>query len=137
MTNQEIFELITRFEHSCLQRMNLQNGDFSLELEKNASSAAPAAVSPKLSIEPQIDVPGDDAVTAPLVGVFYTSPAPGEAPFVTVGSKVEKGQTLCLMEAMKMLSEVPAPCDCIITEVIKANGELAAFGEPLFRYKPC
>ena len=45
--------------------------------------------------------------------------------------------TVCLIEAMKMMSEVSAPCDCVIEEVVKANGELAAFGEPLFRYRPC
>ena len=51
--------------------------------------------------------------------------------------RVKKGQTVCLIEAMKMMSEVPAPCDCVIEEVLKANGELAAFGEALFRYRPC
>ena len=48
-----------------------------------------------------------------------------------------KGQTVCLIEAMKMMSEVPAPCDCVIESVCKSNGELVAFGEPLFRYRPC
>ena len=51
--------------------------------------------------------------------------------------RVKKGQPLCLIEAMKMMSEVPAPCDCVIESVCKSNGELVAFGEPLFRYKPC
>ena len=54
-----------------------------------------------------------------------------------MGDRVKKGQTVCLIEAMKMMSEVPAPCDCIIEAVLKDNGELAAFGEPLLRYKPC
>ena len=53
------------------------------------------------------------------------------------GDKVQKGQTVCLIEAMKTMIEVPAPQDCVIETVLKANGELAAFGEPLFRYRPC
>ena len=78
-----------------------------------------------------------EAITAPLVGTFYAAPAPDQPPFVSVGDRVKKGQTVCLIEAMKMMSEVPAPCDCIIEAVLKENGELAAFGEPLLRYKPC
>jgi acetyl-CoA carboxylase biotin carboxyl carrier protein len=77
------------------------------------------------------------AITAPLVGTYYAAPAPGEAPFVRVGDTLKKGQTVCLIEAMKMMSEVPAPCDCVVTEVLKGDGELAAFGEALIRYRPC
>ena len=77
------------------------------------------------------------AVTAPLVGTFYAAPAPEQPPFVMPGDRVKKGQTVCLLEAMKTMIEVPAPCDCVIGEVLKANGELAAFGEALMRYKPC
>ena len=56
---------------------------------------------------------------------------------VDEGDRVKKGQPLCLIEAMKMMSEIPAPCDCVIEEVLKADGQLAAFDEPLFRYQPC
>ena len=73
----------------------------------------------------------------PLRRTFYAAPSEDAAPFVAVGDRVAKGQTVCLIEAMKMMSEVSAPCDCVIEEVVKANGELAAFGEPLFRYRPC
>ena len=65
------------------------------------------------------------------------APAPEKPPFVSPGDRVKKGQTVCLIEAMKMMSEVSAPCDCVIGDVLKANGELAAFGEALMRYKPC
>lgn len=135
MTNQEIFELLARFEASSLQNMKLSRGDFSLELTRGAAAASVPAAAPVVTATPT--APADDTITAPLVGVFYAAPAPGEAPYVSVGDRVSKGQTLCLMEAMKMLSEVPAPCDCIITQVLKENGTLAAFGEPLFRCKPC
>jgi biotin carboxyl carrier protein len=76
-------------------------------------------------------------VTAPLVGTFYAAPAPDQPPFVKKGDRVIKGQTLCLLEAMKMMSEIPAPCDCVIEEVLKDDGALAAFGDPLIRYRPC
>ena len=76
-------------------------------------------------------------MTAPLVGTFYAAPAPEKPPFVQVGDRVKKGDTLCLIEAMKMMSEIPAPCDCVIEAVLKASGDLVSFGEPLLRYKPC
>lgn len=71
------------------------------------------------------------------MGTYYAAPAPGQPPFVSVGDRVKKGQPLCLIEAMKMMSEIPAPCDCVIEEALKADGQLAAFDEPLFRYQPC
>lgn len=76
-------------------------------------------------------------INAPMVGTYYAASSPGQSPFVMCGDRVFKGQTVCLMEAMKMVSEIPAPCDCIIEEILKGDGELAAFGEPLFRYQPC
>ena len=79
--------------------------------------------------------PNQPAITAPLVGTYYAAPAPDQPPFVSVGDRVSKGQTVCLMEAMKMMSEVPAPCDCVIEEVCCANGDLVAFGDALFRYR--
>ena len=87
------------------------------------------APAPQAAAGPSID--------APLVGTFYAAPSPDQAPFVLPGDRVSKGQTVCLIEAMKMMSEVPAPCDCVIETVCKSDGELVSFGEPLFRYKPC
>ena len=128
MTNQEILELMDRFERSSLYTMKLSTGVFSLELSRGAgtstAAAAPAAES-------------DEVIASPLAGVFYAAPEPGAEPYVRAGQTVSKGQTLCLMEAMKMISEIPAPCDCIITRVLKENGALAGYGEPLFGYRPC
>lgn len=141
MTNQEIFELIARFESSSLQSMKLSSGDFSLELDRPAS-AAPACAAPAAAPR-SVDVPAapaeeeGKAITAPLVGTYYAAPAPDAPAFVGVGSRVKKGETVCLIEAMKTISEIPAPCDCVITEVLKENGALASFQEALFRYRPC
>jgi acetyl-CoA carboxylase biotin carboxyl carrier protein len=140
MTNQEIYDLIACFERSSLQTLRLSRQDFSIELSRGgAAAAAPAAPAamPAPAAAPAPREADGEAITAPLVGTFYTAPAPDQPPFVKVGDRVKKGQTVCLIEAMKMMSEVPAPCDCIIEAVLKDNGELAAFGEPLLRYKPC
>lgn len=141
MTNQEIYDLIACFERSSLQTLRLSRQDFSIELSRGgAAASAPAAPTamPAPAAAPAAPREADgEAITAPLVGTFYAAPAPDQPPFVSVGDRVKKGQTVCLIEAMKMMSEVPAPCDCIIEAVLKENGELAAFGEPLLRYKPC
>ena len=146
MTNQEIFDLMDRFERSNLQSMKLSMQDFSIELSHPAPAAAPAVIpmaapaaavsaAPATPAPAAPEAPEAPAITAPLVGTYYAASAPDQAPFVAVGDRVSKGQTVCLIEAMKMMSEVPAPCDCIIEEILKANGELVAFGEPLFHYR--
>lgn len=141
MTNQEIYDLIARFDHSSLQTLRLSKQDFSIELSRSsAQSPAPSAPAAAQSPVPAPAAPAQeeyDAVTSPLVGAFYPAPAPDQPPYVQVGDRVKKGQTLCLIEAMKMMSEIPAPCDCIIQAVLKENGELVAFGDALVRYLPC
>lgn len=141
MTNQEIFALMDRFERGTLQTMKLSTQDFSIELTRGTPSATPSApipsAAPATPVTPASVLEEAPAVKAPLVGTFYAAPAPDQAPFVAVGDHVKKGQTVCLIEAMKMMSEVPAPCDGVIEAVLKNSGDLVAFGEPLLRYKPC
>ena len=135
MTNQEIFDLMDRFQRSSIHTMKLSTQEFTIELSRGgvpASAAPVAAAAPAPA--PEAD---GKVVTAPLVGTFYAAPAPEKPPFVRAGDRVKKGDTLCLIEAMKMMSEIPAPCDCVIEAILKNSGELAAFGEPLLRYKPC
>ena len=138
MTNQEVYDLSTRFEDSSLRELKLTCGDFSLELVKGGvSQATPlSAVAPATETAPNTKLE-ENIIAAPLVGTYYAAASPEAEPFVSVGSKVSKGQTVCLIEAMKMISEIPAPCDGVITEVLKENGALAAFQEPLFCYEPC
>ena len=145
MTNQEIFELMDRFERSAIRTLRLSRDGTTLEMSKDAP-AAPAMTSPAApvpaaaqSAQPAAatSAPCEHMIDAPLAGVFYAASAPGEAPFVREGDRVKQGDTVCLMEAMKMISEIPAPCDCIITRVLKENGALAGYGEPLFGYRPC
>ena len=145
MTNQEIFELMDRFERSAIRTLRLSRDGTTLEMSKDAP-AAPALTSPAAhepvavpSAQPAAaaSAPCESTIDAPLAGVFYAASAPGEAPFVREGDRVKQGDTVCLMEAMKMISEIPAPCDCVITRVLKENGVLAVYGEPLIGYRPC
>ena len=120
--------------------LKLSTQEFTIELARAVSAAPPRRCIPAAAAAPAATrgrEPEGDAITAPLVGTFYAASAPEQPPFVQVGDRVRKGQTVCLIEAMKMMSEVPAPCDCVIEAVLKANGELVSFGEPLFRYQPC
>ena len=142
MTNQELNDLLARFDGSSLSKLKLSTQEFTIEMERAvaapAASAAPAI--PAAAAVPAAPAAAElegDAVTAPMVGTFYAASAPEQPPFVKVGDRVRKGQPVCLLEAMKMMSEIPAPCDCEITAVLKENGALVSFGEPLFRYQPC
>ena len=139
----DILALLDRFDASTAGSMKLRLGDLRLELNK---AAAPAAMSPAAAVPAAATAPVPAAaaaetqpagttVKAPLVGTFYAASAPGEAPFVSVGDTVKKGQTLCVLEAMKMMSEVPAPADCVILEVLAKDGDLVGFDAPLFQIR--
>ncbi len=93
-----------------------------------AAAAAPAA--PAASASPAAEV--GDTVNSPIVGTFYAAPGPEEAPYVTVGQVVEKGQVLCIVEAMKLMNEIEAECKCKIVKICKENAQAVEFGDPLF-----
>ena len=98
-----------------------------------ASAAAPAAQEPAVQAPASAPEPKGVEVTAPMVGVFYAAPAPGDEPFVHVGSKVKAGETLCIIEAMKVLNEVTAEADGEVLEICVADGDLVEFGSCLMR----
>lgn len=138
MTNSEIFELLDRFERSSAVTMKVSVGGDTLELSRAGSptpaapAAAPAAAAPAAA-----PAPAEEGllIRAPLVGTFYAASAPGQPPLVKPGDTVKKGQTVCLIEAMKMMSEIAAPCDCVIEAALAKDGELLAFDAPIFRYR--
>ena len=74
-------------------------------------------------------------IDAPMVGVFYQAPSPDAEPFVKVGQSVKKGDTVCIIEAMKLMNEIQAEEDGVITEVLAKNGDIIEFGQPLFAIK--
>lgn len=98
-----------------------------------APATAPAAPEPAVQAPAAAPEPQGVEVTAPMVGVFYAAPAPGDEPFVRVGSKVKAGETLCIIEAMKVLNEVAAEVDGEVLEICVADGDLVEFGSCLMR----
>lgn len=98
-----------------------------------APTVAPAAPEPATQTPVAAPEPKGTEVTAPMVGVFYAAPAPGDEPFVHVGSKVKAGETLCIIEAMKVLNEVTAEADGEVLEICVADGDLVEFGSCLMR----
>lgn len=150
-------------EERGLTRIKLEEPDLTLELEREGAGAtqppawpafppampaawpaapaaavaaptAPAAVAePAAPAAPAPVASGATEVCAPMVGVFYVAPSPGAEPFVHVGSKVKKGETLCILEAMKLMNEVVAECDGEIAEICANDGDLVEYGRVLFR----
>lgn len=94
--------------------------------------SAEAAAAPAAAPAAAATATGEE-LSSPIVGIGYLCPAPGADPFVQVGSKVKKGQTLCIIEAMKVMNEFTAPKDGEITEVSFSDGQLIEFGQCLFR----
>lgn len=143
MDLESIYALMERFERSSLTGLELEQNGTRLKLDKTvavaaapaASVAAVSAVQPAAAPAPQQPQEEGEYIKAPLVGTFYTAAGPDSEPFVKVGDQVKKGQTVCILEAMKMMSEIPAPMDCVIEEVLLENGSLAGYDAPLFRVR--
>ena len=144
MTKEELFELMDRFEAGSIHRLEYAEGESRVVLEKappapaavpGAVCAVPAAVPAAAAESAAPAEPEGATINAPLVGTFYAAASPEAQPFVRAGDTVRKNATVCILEAMKMMSEVPAPCDCVIEEVLAANGDLVGFGQPLFRIR--
>ena len=137
MELQDLYGLMERFAASGLTELEWQKKDERVCLRRApaqvvqaAPAAAPAAPAPAAPKAEEGEV-----VKAPLVGTFYVAPAPGEPPFAAPGKQLKKGETMCLIEAMKMMSEVPAPADCVVEEVLAADGEPVGYDAPLFRIR--
>jgi acetyl-CoA carboxylase biotin carboxyl carrier protein len=119
-----------------VSRMVLRAGPYALEVEWQdaAGGAAAPAAGPLAADRPgpaDGPPPGQTEVTAPLVGVFYRSPAPGEPPFVGVGDVVAKGQQLAVIEAMKLMNAITAPAAGTVVAVLAEDRELVEYGQPL------
>lgn len=145
MDSKRLAEIADVMEDRGLTRVRVEEPDgTAVELER-ASAAQPVAVPmpmPSAVTAPAVapvavpaaaPKPKGTEVTAPMVGVFYAAPAPGDEPFVHVGSKVKAGETLCIIEAMKVLNEVTAEADGEVLEICVADGDLVEFGSCLMR----
>jgi acetyl-CoA carboxylase biotin carboxyl carrier protein len=156
MNLQDIKDLMNQFDESTVREFNLRSGNFEMYLSKNENAmkatAVPlpaqlspeeiASIAPPAPPAPEEEKPAapmsaaeGEVVTSPIVGTVYLSPAPDQPAFVTVGDNVSATDTLCIVEAMKMMNEIPAGVDGVITEILAINEQVVGIGDPLFRIK--
>lgn len=148
MEVKEIRELAEIMKANDILHLELEEGHCRIVLEKEAKCCpppavpmpAPAAISvpaaaPEVPEVQAVPVPSENyiEVKSPMVGVFYASKAPGEAPFVSVGDMVKAGDTLCIIEAMKLMNDIAAEQGGRIVEVCVKDGEIVEFGQVLFK----
>ena len=128
-----IIRLMERAEQSAFTKIEVQQGDLRILLERGAVVCAePSAALPQPQQSVAIQPEEKDAVRSPISGVFYLAKEPGAEPFVQVGSKVKKGDTLCIIEAMKTMNDIRAPRNGIVTAILPADGATLAAGDALF-----
>ncbi|VOX44371.1 acetyl-CoA carboxylase [Streptococcus pneumoniae] len=161
MNLNDIKDLMTQFDQSSLREFSYKNGTDELQFSKNearpvpevATQVAPAPVlatpspvaptsAPAETVAEEVPAPAEASVAtegnlveSPLVGVVYLAAGPDKLAFVTVGDSVKKGQTLVIIEAMKVMNEIPAPKDGVVTEILVSNEEMVEFGKGLVRIK--
>ena len=157
LDHDQLHKLLALLGESDIQELKLEGDDFRLEVRRNLPGAAPVAMiqapaavamppvaaAPAASAAPSAPPPAAPAarsdlleITAPMVATFYRSPAPGEAPFVEVGSRISTGQTVCILEAMKLMNELEAEVSGEVVEILVENGTPVEFGQVLMRVKP-
>ena len=136
------FELMRHAAEQGLSEVTVTEGNFSITVENTpaeaatatstaaAPAAAPAAAQ-ESAAQPEEESYSGTVVSAPLVGTFYAANAPEEPPIVSVGDTVTKGQTLCIIEAMKTMNTIESPCDGKVQKILVTNGELVEYHQPL------
>jgi acetyl-CoA carboxylase biotin carboxyl carrier protein len=160
----ELRELVAALDQTDIAELKLKNSEFELTLRKpsalqpdglvNAASAAPVihmspspltqmpvpAQAPTQMPQSEPSPPAIDAslveITSPMVGTFYRSPTPDEAAFVEVGDRIQSGQTVCIIEAMKLMNELEAEVSGEVVDILVENAEPVEFGQPLMRVRP-
>ena len=147
MNLNEIKDLMAQFDQSSLKEFSYKNGTDELVFSKNeAKLVAEASQAPQAqTTTPVVEAVSEsgaseseaegDLVESPLVGVAYLSAGPDKPNFVSVGDTIKKGQTLVIIEAMKVMNEIPAPKDGVVTEILVENEEMVEFGKGLVRIK--
>jgi acetyl-CoA carboxylase biotin carboxyl carrier protein len=157
-TLEDVKKLVALVERSDVTHIAWQKGPEKVVIRRGAVAAAPApvvAIAPSPIHPPVAAVPAAPAaapaapkaeakaeakpgvmVSSPFVGTFYRAPSPDAPPFVEVGAKVKKGQTLCIVEAMKLMNEIESEVDGTVAEILVQNATPVEFGEQLFRIVP-
>ena len=154
LDHEQLHRLLEALGDSDIQEFRLEGDDFRLEVRRNlpgqtfvapaaaapvvAAAAAPAAPAEPTSPPPAAASTRSDLldITAPMVGTFYRAPAPGEPAFIEVGNRVDVGQTVCILEAMKLMNELEAEVSGEVVEILVDNGTPVEFGQVLMRVKP-
>lgn len=151
METSEIFELLDKFDKSSLSEVIISRGDLRVTLRKTLASAeyqlpvhpAPGVTGVTHPTSQQVTAAGagsgseeaGEVIASPIVGTFYRAPSPDSPPFAEAGQQVKKGDTICVIEAMKVMNELQAEFDCEIVDVLVENGTMIEFGTPLFSVK--
>ena len=157
MDIRKVKKLIELLEESNISEIEIQEGEESVRISRHpqggswqpapaaqpwgapaAPAAAPAqapAEAPAPSADSGPSYQGQ-AVVSPMVGTFYRSPAPGAKPFVEVGASVRKGDTICIVEAMKIFNEIKAETSGVVEKMLAKSGDAVEFGQPLFLVRP-
>ncbi|EWH00665.1 acetyl-CoA carboxylase biotin carboxyl carrier protein [Halomonas sp. BC04] len=148
MDIRKVKKLIELLEESNISEIEIQEGEESVRISRHpngvswpqphmppqygAPQPAPAATSPSPEPAAETATPYQGhALTSPMVGTFYRSPAPGSKPFVELGSSVKKGETVCIVEAMKMMNQIEADRDGVIEAILVEDGEPVEFDQPM------
>jgi len=143
-----ISEIIRIFKESDIAKLELSTKDFKIKLSKFGEFQAVPTISLNNLQPTQATQPPQEAlkvevkeeknihiVKSPIVGTFYRAPAPGAKPFVEVGSKVKKGDVLCIIEAMKIMNEIKSDVNGVVEEILVENGQPVEYGQPLFKIR--
>jgi len=143
MELKDLKKLLEIFDKSNTNILEFETNEFRIYLDKSVTSTPQPQIEQNKEVKPVVqkveaksecEVEGD-LITSPMVGTFYQAPSPDSPPYVKVGDKVKKGQTLCIIEAMKIMNELEAEYDCEILEVLVEDGQPVEFDTPLFRVK--
>jgi acetyl-CoA carboxylase biotin carboxyl carrier protein len=133
LDDDDVREILRLIDESELDELRVESEGFSLHVVRGDATVAGPGPD---SAEPTANTDGDVTIKSPMLGTFYRAEAPGAAPFVDVGTRVDAGSTVCLIEVMKMMSSIAAGVAGTIVEVCADNAQLVEHGQPLFRVKP-
>jgi len=141
---EEVERLVDLVRESRVGEIRVRRGEVEITVKANpeapvsgkASQAEARAAWEPAEIEPSPERDGLHAVRSPLVGTFYRAPAPGEDPYVEVGDRVRSGQVLCIVEAMKLMNEIPADVSGEVVEILAKNAEGVEYDQPLLYLRP-
>ena len=136
LTVAEIKELMDKMARTGLTALEITDGSFSLALRSEhpvvvSSAEAPAAALPSSPAPEVPSEPEGNVVKSPLVGTYYAKPAPDKPDFVAVGQTVKKGDTLFIVESMKLMNEVTSDVDGVVQEILVKNGDAVEYDQPL------